>query len=300
MSTTTIAVAGFCGFLGIVLLLSGQRSRRSKSRMGHSERREQRHGPLLAGQLQAAGLHIRPVVFVMTALLLGLVSALVVAQAFSNVVVAVAFAAVTLVWPWTFVRYRVRRHHHALAEAMPEVVQCIIRELAANKPIDEAVEIQAVKGPVEMRPYFSTFRANYRLTGDFAGALRRMVKEPIGLSEIDKTVETLIIAQPRGGTAIPIEVLRELDKSLRDDRERRMKILAAMHRNLLVVKLGLVIPWVGLFFFTRQNPSVLQSPGATGVMLLTLAMGALGYVSSRYLMKLPTRRRVWANSRTGP
>lgn len=254
----------------------------------------------ISTELERAGLPPSPLLLVAISAGLSLVVAAVVDAIFHNPLIALLYAACGLCVPWAYVRLRARDRAQRFAGLMPEWIQAIMREMLANRPIDEAVERTATTGPEDLRPYVRAFAREYRETGDFAAALRRNVRDPLALPEVDIAVEHLVVAQPRGAAEVSADVLKRLAAHLRWVRGEKRRARVEMKRNMKPIYIGMLVPWFALWMFTRPQPEVLTTPGGTLVMLFVAASGILGVWVAKRISRIPLDDRVLVTASAAP
>ncbi|MBV9485880.1 MAG: type II secretion system F family protein [Frankiaceae bacterium] len=276
--------------LGFGLLLvwrSGPRAPQRRSRSGPSI--GQRVDELLT---QAGYLSIRPAQLYAVCAGCGLLVLVLVLGISRSPSIAVSFAGFAAYSPFALVRYRHRQRTTELRDVWPDVVDNLASAVRAGLALPEALAQVAARGPVQLRPAFQAFAADYRATGKFADCLDRLkerLADPIG----DRVVESMRVAREVGGTDLG-RLLRTLSQFLRDDLRTRAEIEARQGWTIAAARLALAAPWLVLAMLAFRPDTVAAYNTPIGI--IVLAGGATAsFVAYRLMVRiaaLPLEARV--------
>ncbi len=117
--------------------------------------------------------------------------------------------------PVSLVLGRARRRRERWRELWPEVVDNLSSGVRAGLSLPEALGQIGQRGPEPLRPSFTAFARDYRLTGNFGQALdelKNRCADPVA----DRLCEALRITRDVGGTDLG-RLLRGLSAFLRED-----------------------------------------------------------------------------------
>ena len=222
-----------------------------------------------------------------------------------GVAVAVAYGALTRVWPLAvafglgaaaapvlLLRSRARDRRAVLREAWPDVVDHIGSAVRAGMSLPEAVTQVGTRGPEELRPAFAAFGHDYRASGRFSVCLDRL-KERLADPVADRLVESLRIARDVGGADLG-RLLRALSAFLREDARTRAELEARQSWTVNAARLAVAAPWIVLAMLSTRPDSVRSYATPQGALLL--AAGAVVCVVAYRMMirlgRLPQDERV--------
>ena len=267
--------------IGLFLcLLSGQGTARAKAR------------PRLDAWLAEAQLPaLRPVHLVLVSAGVALIAGALVLTLSSTWSVAVVFAAFGALTPWLLLRRRVLRGRRERRDLWPYVIDDLASGIRAGLSLPEAVAAVAERGPLPMRPAFSSFAADYRASGSFSAAIDRLagrLADPVA----DRVVEALLLAREVGGTDVG-RLLRTLGQALRDDARARGEIEARQSWTVNGARLAVCAPWAVLLLLASRSDSikVYDRPGGLLVLAIGGGLSGLAYVLMRRIGRLPAETR---------
>ncbi len=267
--------------IGLFLcLLSGQGTARAKAR------------PRLDAWLAEAQLPaLRPVHLVLVSAGAALIAGALVLTLSSTWSVAVVFAAFGALSPWLLLRRRVLRGRRERRDLWPYVIDDLASGIRAGLSLPEAVAAVAERGPLPMRPAFSSFAADYRASGSFTAAIDRLagrLADPVA----DRVVEALLLAREVGGTDVG-RLLRTLGQALRDDARARGEIEARQSWTVNGARLAVCAPWAVLLLLASRSDSikVYDRPGGLLVLAIGGGLSGLAYVLMRRIGRLPAETR---------
>lgn len=207
-------------------------------------------------------------------------------------VLASAFGCVAAYAPLAVVRGRRRRRQDALRAAWPDVVDDLTSAVRAGLALPEALIQLGRRGPVELRPAFERFAADYRAGGRFNESLdllKQALSDPVG----DRVIESLRMAREVGGNDLG-RLLRTLSQFLREDARTRGELEARQAWTVNGARLAVAAPWLLLALLATRPQAVRAYDSAAG--LLVLGVGTAACVGSYRLMmrigRLPAEERV--------
>ncbi|MGH3545099.1 MAG: type II secretion system F family protein [Mycobacteriales bacterium] len=223
------------------------------------------------------------------AALLSVVAVMVVTRSIS---VAVCFGVFGLLAPVAAVRGMRNRRLRELRDVWPEVVDNLASAVRAGLSLPEAVAALSTRGPEPLRPAFTLFAADYRVTGRFTDSLNHLkdaLADPVG----DRVCEALRMAREVGGTDLG-RLLRTLSTFLREDSRTRAELETRQGWTVNAARLAVAAPWVVLLLLATQSTTLSAYDSSAGRLLL--AGGAvLSFVAYRIMLRigqLPQERRV--------
>jgi tight adherence protein B len=284
------ALLGLCTGLGALLLVSGLRPtsvRRPPTRARVHE--------ALRGLVDDAGLSTTSLAVVPLAVAgCGVVVGVLVLGVSRSTHLAACFAAVAGYAPLAVLRSRGRRRRDDLVHVWPDVVDDLTSAVRAGLALPEALAQLGEGGPVELRPAFARFGADYRAGGRFADSLDRLkadLADPAG----DRVVEALRIAREVGGNDLG-GLLRTLSQFLRDDARLRGELHSRQAWTVNGARLAVAAPWLVLAMLATRPQAVSAYDTTTGAVVLVVG-GLLCVLAYRVMVRigrLPTEPRVLA------
>ncbi len=206
--------------------------------------------------------------------------------------VAVCFAAIAGYAPRAVVGMRARKRRIQLRELWPDAVDNLTSAVRAGLALPEALAQLGVRGPEELRPAFTAFAEDYRMTGRFHDCLDRL-KERLSDPVADRLIESLRIAREVGGSDLG-RVLRTLSAFLREDARTRAELETRQGWTINAARLAAAAPWVVLAMLSTQRESLRAFGTGTGVVVL-LVGAAVTLVAYRLMVRigrLPEDERV--------
>ncbi len=225
---------------------------------------------------------------VLTALLAGLaVNALTGVPA-----LAAAFAAFAAYLPAEAVRSRARRRARGLRDVWPDVVDNIASAVRAGMALPEAVAQIATRGPAGLRPAFTEFANDYRLTGRFGDGLD-LLKLRLADPVADRLIESLRLARDVGGSDLG-RLLRTLSAFLRDDARTRAELEARQSWSVNAARLAVIAPWLVLGMLATRADALRAYDSPAGAVVLACGLGVtvVAYRLMRRIGRLPVEERV--------
>lgn len=242
--------------------------------------------------IQAGAPGVSPGQLALTALGLGLLTAVLAAGLTGSMVIGATFGVIASRGPFALVHHRASRRRASMRDVWPEVVDNLASGIRAGLALPEAVAQLADRGPVQVREPFATFAADYRASGRFADsldALKNRLADPVA----DRIVEALRITREVGGTDVG-RLLRTLSDFLREDARTRGELEARQSWTVSAARLAVAAPWVVLAVLSTRGANAAAYNSATGVTVLVL--GGLATVVAYRLMvrlgRLPQEVRV--------
>lgn len=206
--------------------------------------------------------------------------------------IAVCFALLAGYAPVALVRARARRRRAAVRGLWPDAVDQLGSAIRAGLSLPEALSQLGTRGPEQLRPAFTAFGEDYRVSGRFdesLDALKARLADPVA----DRMVEALRVTRDVGGTDLGRQ-LRTLAAFLRADERTRGELEARQSWTVTAARLAVAAPWVVLALLaTRPEATAAYDTPAGAVVLVG---GALGSATAYHLMlrigRLPEDVRV--------
>lgn len=233
--------------------------------------------------IQAGAPGVTPGQLTLTALGLGLLTAVLAGGLSGSMVIGAAFGVIAARGPFALVQHRAGRKRALMRDVWPEVVDNLASGIRAGLALPEAVAQLADRGPVQVREPFSAFAADYRASGRFSDsldALKARLADPVA----DRIVEALRITREVGGTDVG-RLLRTLSEFLREDARTRGELEARQSWTVSAARLAVAAPWVVLAVLSTRGANAAAYNSATGVTVLILG-GLATVVAYRLMVKL--------------
>jgi tight adherence protein B len=222
----------------------------------------------------------------------GAVTFVVTAGVSRSQVLASVFGLLATFAPLAVVRGRRRRRQNALRAAWPDVVDDLTSAVRAGLALPEALIQLGRRGPVELRPAFERFAADYRAGGRFNWSLdllKESLADPVG----DRVIESLRMAREVGGNDLG-RLLRTLSQFLREDARTRGELEARQAWTVNGARLAVASPWLLLALLATRPQAVRAYDSAAG--LVVLGAGTAACAGAYRLMmrigRLPVEERV--------
>jgi tight adherence protein B len=194
--------------------------------------------------------------------------------------------------PYLLVRWRARRRVAAMREIWPDAVDHLRSAIRAGLSLPEALVQLGTRGPVELRPAFLEFGADYRAGGRFDQSLERL-KERLADPVADRIFEALKMTREVGGTDLG-KLLGTLADFLRDSARTRSELEARQSWTVNAARLAVAAPWIILMLMATRPEAVAAYNTAAGAMVLLggLVVSVVCYRLMLRLGALPEDERV--------
>ncbi|MGY6500314.1 MAG: type II secretion system F family protein [Acidimicrobiales bacterium] len=237
---------------------------------------------------------VRPVEFVATVGLLGVVGAVVGLVLFAGPVPAATLGAFSAATP--LASYRVRRdvRRARSQDAWPRMIEEMrLRTGALGRSIPQALFEVGARGPAELRPAFEAGHREWLLTTDFERTIG-VLKERLADPTADIVCETLLVAHQLGGSDLGRRLTaladdRMLDLQGRKDARAKQAGARLARRFVVLVPLGMAI--VGLQ--VGEGRTAYATSHGQVVVLVALTMIAACWMWAGRIMRLPDAARVF-------
>lgn len=229
---------------------------------------------------------------VLVSVVVGLLAGGVVLALTSVTPVAAAFGTLSAYLPMAIVKMRARARRRALRDLWPDVVDNIASGVRAGLALPEALAQLARRGPEQLRPAFSQFAEDYRMSGRFHDCLDDL-KDRLADPVADRLVESLRIARDVGGSDLG-RLLRTLSSFLREDARTRAEMETRQGWTINAARLAVAAPWIVLALLATRPESLQAYSQPTGIVVLA-AGGAVTAVAYRLMIsigRLPDEVRV--------
>ncbi|AUZ87512.1 type II secretion system F family protein [Arthrobacter sp. TmT3-37] len=206
--------------------------------------------------------------------------------------IALCFALFGAFLPFSIVRWRAAKRTASLREVWPDVVDHLRSAIRAGLSLPEALIQLGEKGPLELRPAFRAFGADYRAGGRFDDALNRL-KERLADPVADRIVEALRMTREVGGSDLG-RLLGTLSEFLRDAARTRSELEARQSWTVNAARLAVAAPWFVLLLLSTRPEAVraYNSAGGAVVLLGGLVVSVVCYRIMLRIGALPEDQRV--------
>ena len=210
---------------------------------------------------------------------------------------ASAFSLLVLAFTYVIIKNRSGKIELEIASSWPEVIDHLISGIQSGMSLTEALTELSARGPLVMRPLFTSFKSQILEDGDFDRALARL-SEKFGSHASDQIFEALLISKSLGGSQL-LTILRTLGNFLRQDLALRNEISVKQSWIKNSAHLSSAAPWLLLLLLAMQPTTVaaFTTPTGAGIIFLGLALTALAYIWMSYLSRLPTVPRVFGTQK---
>jgi tight adherence protein B len=210
---------------------------------------------------------------------------------------ASAFSLLVLAFTYVIIKNRSGKIELEIASSWPEVIDHLISGIQSGMSLTEALTELSARGPLVMRPLFTSFKSQILEDGDFDRALARL-SEKFGSHASDQIFEALLISKSLGGSQL-LTILRTLGNFLRQDLALRNEISVKQSWIKNSAHLSSAAPWLLLLLLAMQPTTVaaFTTPTGAGILFLGLALTALAYIWMSYLSRLPTVPRVFGTQK---
>ena len=194
--------------------------------------------------------------------------------------------------PLGIVRWRARRRAASLRELWPDVVDHLRSAIRAGLSLPEAISQLGEKGPVELRPAFTTFGVDYRAGARFDDALGRL-KARLADPVADRIIEALRMTREVGGSDLG-RLLGTLAEFLRDSARTRSELVARQSWTINAARLAVAAPWLVLMLLATRPEAVraYNTPTGAAVLVGGLVVSVVCYRLMLRIGALPEDERV--------
>ncbi|EMY34764.1 Flp pilus assembly protein TadB [Arthrobacter crystallopoietes BAB-32] len=206
--------------------------------------------------------------------------------------IAACFALFGAWLPYLLIRWRARRRVSAMREIWPDAVDHLRSAIRAGLSLPEALVQLGTRGPVELRPAFVEFGADYRAGGRFDHSLERL-KNRLADPVADRIFEALKMTREVGGTDLG-KLLGTLADFLRDSARTRSELEARQSWTVNAARLAVAAPWIILMLLATRPEAVAAYNTVGGIMVLLggLVVSIVCYRLMLRLGALPEDERV--------
>lgn len=206
--------------------------------------------------------------------------------------IALCFALFGGFLPFAIVRWRAAKRTASLRELWPDAVDHLRSAIRAGLSLPEALVQLGEKGPIELRPAFRAFAADYRAGGRFEDALDRL-KERLADPVADRIVEALRMTREVGGSDLG-RLLGTLSEFLRDAARTRSELEARQSWTVNAARLAVAAPWLVLLLLSTRPEAVraYNSTAGAAVLLGGLVVSVVCYRVMLRVGALPEDERV--------
>ena len=222
--------------------------------------------------VQAGAVGVRPAGLLTTCAFAGATTFGIVVGVSGAPAIAACFAVMAGYGPLALVRRRARRRRTALRALWPEVVDNLASGIRAGLSLPEALGQLGERGPEELRPAFTSFAEDYRVSGRFGeclDALKATLADPVA----DRIVEALRLTREVGGTDLG-RLLRTLSTFLREDARTRGELEARQSWTVNGARLAVAAPWVVLALLSTRPETATAYNTTAGAAVLAVGAGS--------------------------
>ena len=210
---------------------------------------------------------------------------------------ASAFSLLALAFAFVFVNSRRGKHELEVSASWPEVIDHLVSAIQTGMSLTEALTELSTRGPVVMRPAFSSFKSRVFEDGNFDQGIQYLAGY-FKSHASDQIFQALLISKSLGGSEL-LSILRTLGNFLREDLALRNEIAVKQSWIKNSAHLSSAAPWLLLLLLAMQ-PSTVQAfstvTGA-GILFVGLFMTVLAYIWMTFLSRLPSVPRVFGGDR---
>jgi tight adherence protein B len=191
--------------------------------------------------------------------------------------IAIAFGFLGACAPTNLLRSLCRRRGRELRESWPEAVDNLASAVRAGLSLPDALARIGERGPASLRDPFTTFGANYQVSGRFPECLD-LLKAELADPTADRVVESVRLAREVGGTELG-RLLRTLAAFLRAELESRQTW------TINAARLAVAAPWIVLGLLSLRPEAVEAYNSAAGLVVLACG-GAASVLAYRLMLRL--------------
>jgi tight adherence protein B len=210
---------------------------------------------------------------------------------------ASAFSLLALAFTFVVVNNRRGKHDLEVRASWPEVIDHLVSAIQTGMSLTEALTELSTRGPVIMRPAFSSFKSRVFEDGNFDQGIQYLAGH-FKSHASDQIFQALLISKSLGGSEL-LSILRTLGNFLREDLALRNEIAVKQSWIKNSAHLSSAAPWLLLLLLAMQ-PSTVQAfstvTGA-GILFVGLFMTVLAYIWMTFLSRLPSVPRVFGGDR---
>lgn len=206
------------------------------------------------------------------------------------VAIVPAVAIGTLPRSW-FARQRVQRKRERLA-AWPDALRDMVANLEAPMPLHPALVELARTGPESLRPVWRRYASLTSALEHRAAleAIRRELADPVS----DRIIEVLLVAHEQG-TAVVLDLLRDLAESTTDDIRLLDTIETAQLEQRIEARVVAILPFVVLVMLTSRSEdyrSFYSTPLGVVVIIIGAILTLIGTLVIQRLGRIREETRV--------
>jgi tight adherence protein B len=208
-------------------------------------------------------------------------------------VVSLVAAGLGAVAPLVYLIRRNDRRRTDMQEAMVEAIGQLRDAIRTGLSVPEALIGLARGGPAVLRPELTNLVREMRLMGfeSAIGAMQARLADPV----FDVVAASLLLNDRLGGRNVS-QVLDRLAHATRAQLRIHDELRALQARNVLSARIVAAVPIIVLVAIRRLNPTYLSifNEWSGQVLLAGCLLSILvGYVTMRWLMRLPVERRIF-------
>ena len=181
---------------------------------------------------------------------------------------ASAFSLLVLAFTYVIIKNRSGKIELEIASSWPEVIDHLISGIQSGMSLTEALTELSARGPLVMRPLFTSFKSQILEDCYFDRALARL-SEKFGSHASDQIFEALLISKSLGGSQL-LTILRTLGNFLRQDLALRNEISVKQSWIKNSAHLSSAAPWLLLLLLAMQPTTVAAFTTPTGAGILFL------------------------------
>jgi tight adherence protein B len=179
------------------------------------------------------------------------------------------------------------RRQRTVRAAWPDAVDTLASGVRAGLSLPEAVAAVATSGPEPLRPAFTAFAIEYRVTASFPRALDAL-RDTAPDAVAARVAAALDLAWGCGGTELGA-VLRALSRMLREDSRVRAEIEARQSWTVAAARMAVAAPFVTLAVLALrpEAASAYATPAGAALIAAVGIASVLAYGLMRRIARLP-------------
>lgn len=214
----------------------------------------------------------------------------------ASLLIASAFSLLAFAFTYVVLSGQKGKLELEIASSWPEVIDHLISGIQSGMSLTESLTELSIRGPVVMRPIFTSFKLQILENGDFDQGIE-ILAERFESHAADQIFQALLISKSLGGSEL-LSILRTLGNFLRQDLALRNEIAVKQSWIKNSAHLSSAAPWLLLLLLAMQPSTVTAFSTLTGaaILFIGLTMTVLAYIWMTFLSKLPSVPRVFGGN----
>jgi tight adherence protein B len=210
---------------------------------------------------------------------------------------ATAFSLLTLAFTYVVLNSRRGKYELEVSASWPEVIDHLVSAIQSGMSLTEALTELSTRGPMVMRPAFSSFKHRVFEDGNFDQGIQYLA-DHFKSHASDQIFQALLISKSLGGSEL-LSILRTLGNFLREDLALRNEIAVKQSWIKNSAHLSSAAPWLLLLLLAMQPSTVeaFSTVTGAGILFIGLFMTVLAYIWMTFLSRLPSVPRVFGGDK---